>query len=376
MQPEYIDFHLKSTPQILTFLQLSGEDKSHAIELGIKFLNMGNDQLQGWNNEQWNAKLLLEKGKHQRQVDILKQSVVAESNKQRILLAQHNSELHTLSKQIREQVKVKYEFELNELKEKLERNDKKLLDSNKENRELYKQAYIEFEVKMNEKETKYENKIEKLRLDYDKKLQDEKKEKEALITSTQNSTLIGQAGEDFTFHELNKRFPCAEIEDTHKQPGRGDFIFKENGFCMLIETKNYTKNVKKNEIDKFYRDIEINHDIQCGLFTSIKSGICAREDFQLEVRSGKPIIFLHNISKNIHNIELAVTLFKLILKTGSIDLTCKEVVDKIKICIPIIKRNWNKMRQQIQKFERGFMECVSDQEAQICSIFELLSLKY
>ena len=118
MQPEYIDFHLKSTPQILTFLQLSGEDKAHAIELGIKFLNMGNDQLQGWNNEQWNAKLLLEKGKHEKQVDILKQSVVAESKKQRILLAQHNSELHTLSKQIREQVKVKYEFELTELKEK------------------------------------------------------------------------------------------------------------------------------------------------------------------------------------------------------------------------------------------------------------------
>ena len=376
MQSEYIDFHLKATPQILAFLQLSDCDKSHAIELGIKFLNMGNNQLQGWDNEQWNAKLLLEKEKHDEKVDILKQRSIAVSKKQSILDEQHRSELRSMSNQIREQVEVKYEFEMKELKEKLERNDKKLQDSNKENRELYKQAYQEFEVKMNEKETKYENKIEKLRLDYDKKLQDEKKEKEALITSTQNSTLIGQAGEDFTFQELNKRFPRAEIEDSHKQPGRGDFIFKEGGFCMLIETKNYTKNVKKPEIDKFYRDIEINHDIQCGLFTSIKSGICARDDFQLEIRSGKPIIFLHNISKNIHNIELAVTLFKLILKTDTIDLSCKEMVDKIKICIPIIKRNWNKMRQKIQKFEREFMECVTDQESHIYSIFELMGLKY
>jgi hypothetical protein len=376
MQSEYIDFHLKATPQILTFLQLSDEDKMHAIELGIKFLNMGNKQLQGWDNEEWGAKLLLEREKHEKQTSVMMGRMSAESEKQRILLEQHRNEMYSMSKQIREQVKVKYEFELTELKEKLERNEQKLQDSNRENRELYKQSYMEFEIKMDEKETKYENKIERLRLDYDKKLQDEKREKEALITSTQNSTLIGQAGEDFTLQELNKRFPCAEIEDTHAQPGRGDFIFKEKEFSMLIETKNYTKNVSKSEIDKFYRDIEINHDIQCGLFTSIKSGICARDDFQLEVRSGKPIIFLHNISKNIHNIELAVTLFKLILKTGSIDLSCKEMIDKIKICIPIIKRNWNKMRQQIQKFEREFTKCLEDQELQICSIFELMCLKY
>ena len=215
-----------------------------------------------------------------------------------------------------------------------------------------------------------------MRTEYENILYVEKKEKEQLITTSQNSTIIGQVGEDFTLQELNKRFPRAEIEDTHKQKGRGDFIFKEDSFCMLIETKNYSKNVTKPEIDKFYRDIDINHDIHCGLFISIKSGICARDDFQLEVRAGKPIIFLHNISKNIHNLSLAVTLFKLILKTDSIDLTCKEIIDKIKISVPIIKRNWNKMRQKVRKFERELLECVADQETHIRNIFELMSLKY
>ena len=373
---EYVDFHLKANSSTLNFLKLSDLDKVHAIELGMKFLNMGNQQIQGWNNEQWNAKLLTERESYETRIEQIKSELKGEKKKALTLDQQHKSEIQAISHQIKEQVKARYLSDIDALQSKLERYEKKLQDSNAENRSLFKQAYEEFEVKRTENEKRWEIKYDKLRKDYELKLSMEKKEKEQLITTTQNSTIIGQVGEDFTLQELNKRFPRAEIEDTHKQKGRGDFIFKEDSFCMLIETKNYSKNVTKPEVDKFYRDIDINHDIHCGLFISIKSGICARDDFQLEVRSGKPIIFLHNISKNVHNLELAVTLFKLILKTDSIDLGCKEIIDKIKISIPIIKRNWNKMRQKVRKFERELLECVTDQETHIRNIFDLLSLKY
>ena len=373
---EYVDFHLKANSSTLNFLKLSDLDKVHAIELGMKFLNMGNQQMQGWNNEQWNAKLLTERERYETRIEQIKSELKGEKKKALTLDQQHKSEIQAISHQIKEQVKARYLSDIDALQSKLERYEKKLQDSNAENRNLFKQAYEEFEVKRTENEKRWEIKYDKLRKDYELKLSMEKKEKEQLITTTQNSTIIGQVGEDFTLQELNKRFPRAEIEDTHKQKGRGDFIFKEDSFCMLIETKNYSKNVTKPEVDKFYRDIDINHDIHCGLFISIKSGICARDDFQLEVRSGKPIIFLHNISKNVHNLELAVTLFKLILKTDSIDLGCKEIIDKIKISIPIIKRNWNKMRQKVRKFERELLECVADQETHIRNIFDLLSLKY
>jgi hypothetical protein len=373
---EYVDFHLKANSSTLNFLKLSDLDKVHAIELGMKFLNMGNQQMQGWNNEQWNAKLLTERERYETRIEQIKSELKGEKKKALTLDQQHKSEIQAISHQIKEQVEARYLSDIDALQSKLERYEKKLQDSNAENRSLFKQAYEEFEVKRTENEKRWEIKYDKLRKDYELKLSMEKKEKEQLITTTQNSTIIGQVGEDFTLQELNKRFPRAEIEDTHKQKGRGDFIFKEDSFCMLIETKNYSKNVTKPEVDKFYRDIDINHDIHCGLFISIKSGICARDDFQLEVRSGKPIIFLHNISKNVHNLELAVTLFKLILKTDSIDLGCKEIIDKIKISIPIIKRNWNKMRQKVRKFERELLECVADQETHIRNIFDLLSLKY
>jgi hypothetical protein len=373
---EYVDFHLKANSATLAFLKLSDVDKIHAIELGMKFLNMGNQQIQGWNNEQWNTKLVNERERFENRIEQIKTELQAEKKKAYVLDQQHKSEIQSITHQIKEQVKARYISDIEGLQLKLERYEKKLQDSNTENRNLFKQAYEEFEVKRTENEKRWETKYDALRKDYELKLSMEKKEKEQLITTTQNSTIIGQVGEDFTLQELNKRFPRAEIEDTHKQKGRGDFIFKEDSFCMLIETKNYSKNVTKPEVDKFYRDIDINHDIHCGLFISIKSGICARDDFQLEIRSGKPIIFLHNISKNVHNLELAVTLFKLILKTDSIDLGCKEIIDKIKISIPIIKRNWNKMRQKVRKFERELLECVADQETHIRNIFDLLSLKY
>ena len=373
---EYVDFHLKACSSTLSFLKLPDTDKIHAIELGMKFLNMGNQQTQGWNNEQWNTKLITEKEKFETIIEAIKTDLKAEKTKLSTLEQQHKSEMQAITHQIKEQVKARYISDIEAFQTKLERYEKKLQDSNTENRNLFKQAYQEFEIKRTETDKKWEIKYETMRTEYENKLSVEKKEKEQLITTTQNSTIIGQVGEDFTLQALNKRFPRAEIEDTHKQKGRGDFIFKEDSFCMLIETKNYSKNVTKPEIDKFYRDIDINHDIHCGLFISIKSGICARDDFQLEVRAGKPIIFLHNISKNIHNLSLAVTLFKLILKTDSIDLTCKEIIDKIKISVPIIKRNWNKMRQKVRKFERELLECVADQEIHIRNIFELMSLKY
>ena len=218
--------------------------------------------------------------------------------------------------------------------------------------------------------------MDKIKANYEDKLKKEKAIQENIIIKTQNSCVKGQVGENFTFFELNKMFPKADIEDTRKNSGRGDFIFKENSFCMLIETKNYKNNVTKPEIDKFYRDIDINQDIQCGIFMSLKSGICARDDFYLEIRDTKPIIFLHNAADNMRHVELAIQLFKLILKTDGIDLSNKEILDKLKNDIPVIKRNWNKMRNKIQKFEREMMESVISQESIFKNIFALLNIKY
>ena len=91
------------------------------------------------------------------------------------------------------------------------------------------------------------------------------------------------------FQTLNLLFPKNTIEDTHTEAGRGDFIMTEGEFVMMLEIKNYTGNVNKTEIDKFYRDVksENNHDITCAVFIRLRTGIANKPDFEFEVVNNK-----------------------------------------------------------------------------------------
>jgi len=373
---ENIDFQLPNNKVTLEFLKLSKIDRQKVVGLGLKFLRMGNHHVQTFNNEQWEKKLETLMAEKDKVILGLQEQITSEKEKHGILCRSHREQNQLLVTDTKHQVEARFQSELKEAALQMKTLKDRLYEKSRENEGLYKSAYREFEEKLTVKERHWEERMDKMRASYEEKLQRETSKTEATIVKMQNSTLKGQDGENFTYFELNKRFPKASIEDTRKQTGRGDFIFKDDAFTMLIETKNYKKNVTKPEIDKFYRDIDINHDIQCGILMSLKSGICAREDFHLEIRDDKPILFLHNVATNMKHVDLAIELFKLILKTECIDLNNKEILDKLKNNIPMIKRNWNKMRQKIQKFEREMMSSVLSQETMVRGIFELLSLKY
>ena len=367
-----IDFSLPHTNESLNFIKLSLDDKLKAISLGMKFLNMGNQQIQIWENSQWESRIEIIKSQKQDIIDAMQEKVHLVENKIKKLILNQKNEMDTIIEGVRNRSDSKYISEITSLKENLERKNEKIRIQEDHSSQLYKTISDGFYDKILSKERDWEVKIDKLRREYEIKLEKEREITTACILTTKHSTIKGQVGENITYHELNRMFPTAEIEDTHKQTGRGDFIMKEKDFSMLIETKNYAKNVTKPEIDKFYRDMEANNDIQCGLFLSLKSGICNRDDLQLEVINGKPIIFIHHALKNIENIDFGVRIFKLILKTDSIDLSNKEVYEKIKNTIPNIKRYWNKMKQKIHKFEKDMTKCVSEQEGMITDIFKLL----
>ena len=371
-----IDFSLPNNPDTLKFLKLKQSDKIKAIALGIKFLTSGNHQLQSWDNTQWESRLEQIKQEKQEIILALEEKLNLEEVKRQKLVKTQKEELNSIIEGVRNRTESKYLSEIAGLNDKVERLQNKIHLQENEKTKLYKTINDEFYSKILSKEQLWEAKNERIRKEYEEKLEKERERTAACILTTKHSTIKGQAGEEFTQHELNRRFPTAEIEDTHKQPGRGDFILRENDFTMLIETKNYKKNVTKPEIEKFYRDMAINNDIQCGLFLSLKSGICNRDDLHLEVIDGKPIIFVHNCLKNMENIDFAVRIFKLILNTDSIDLSNKEVYEKIKNTIPMVKRCWNKIRSKIQKFEKDMSQCVLEQETLIRDIFKLLGFNY
>ena len=102
----------------------------------------------------------------------------------------------------------------------------------------------------------------------------------------QNSTLKGQKGEDLMYNILIEHFPRCQI-DTHtsKEGHKGDFSIIDDTHRGMIESKNYKKNVPKNEIlQKFYHDIENNNDIDFAILCSLKSGVANKpNDFTLRI---------------------------------------------------------------------------------------------
>jgi hypothetical protein len=216
----------------------------------------------------------------------------------------------------------------------------------------------------------------KIRQEYDILLVKARSKYESTFVHTQNSTILGQDGENYTFCELNKAFPSAEIEDCRKQSGRGDFILTDNDFVMMIECKNYKKNVLKPEVEKFYRDVDNNNDIKCAVLVSLKSGICAKPDFHFEVRDGKPVLFLHKVATNIDNLLLAVRFFKLIMSNEGFDLANKEMLEKIKNLAPPIKRFFRNQRKSLDKFKKNMDDAFLIHEQQIIELFSLISIKF
>ena len=147
---------------------------------------------------------------------------------------------------------------------------------------------------------------------------------------------------------------------------------------MMIETKNYKRNVQKAEIDKFYRDIDnpANNDVQCAVFVSLTCGICSKEDFEFECRNGVPILFIHNLNNNFDKLKLAVLMFKAILQSNSINLKEKAIIDKFKTLGSVIKRNLKTQKTKLDKFHCEQSDLITQQNEMIIELYTNIKVKY
>ena len=143
----------------------------------------------------------------------------------------------------------------------------------------------------------------------------------------------------------------------------------------MLEVKNYSGNVLKKEIIKFQRDIEYQKDMKGGIFISLKSGISARSDFQMEVYDGRPVIFLTYVKNNMEKIKLAVKLIEVMVKE-KLDLNNEELVGGIKKLIPMIKRKWNTIKGTLENFKNKMSREILEQESNIIEIFKIIGMKY
>lgn len=159
-----------------------------------------------------------------------------------------------------------------------------------------------------------------------------------------SSQFKGQVSETMLENILSKLYPTAEIQNTTSITAAGDFLLKrENKPNIILENKNYEKNVNIDEVKKFLRDT--NENKSCGIMLSQTNGIVGRPDYHIEINDGNVLVYLHNVQYSQEKIKTAVDIIDNLYE--KIQFTCK---DEDTDGINIKKETLDLINEEFQKF--------------------------
>ena len=128
---------------------------------------------------------------------------------------------------------------------------------------------------------------------------------QSYLNKMRNSSLKGQLSENQLNFVLTKMFPTANINDTSKITSSGDFIMKrENRDPILIENKDYNKNVSTDEVKKFIIDCDTQKTH--GIFLSQNTGITSKTNYHIDIHKGHILVYVHNVEFIPEKIQVAV----------------------------------------------------------------------
>lgn len=373
IEVELVEVLLPSNPFIDKFHTLSQKDKVNIIQLGLTLFERGMDKVQFLQNKEWEEKITKLEENHNLEVESLQNKIQKEKQYSKEILESHQREKNELSEKILSNENIKYSSIISGLKEKIQEGEDLLTKKTRDLNNIYSELSDKYQAKMDDIRKEYEN-----RIDESNRITNEYRDKyEKSLFTTSNSTIKGQEGEEFTYHQLNCMFPKAEILDCHKEAARGDFILHDENITMMLEIKNYNSNVNKGEITKFYRDVknEANSDIQCAVLVSLKTGIANKPDFSLEFVNKKPVIFLHKLQNNMQHLKIVVQFFKLIMCHDVIDADNSEKVAALKEILTTSRRTFTKQKKRIDKYYKEQLEDISSIETAMHNIYSILSIK-
>lgn len=356
-----------------SFCVLNSDERMQVIELGLIVREVGISQvkslLQGKNKTEQNVLKKI----HNKQVDELREKIKTEEKKYRLLQSSFTEEIQTTKLAVKEQQREIYMDRIKVFEQETERLKQRIEQVINQRLEFQNQHHEKLQAVAEKKEKEKQE----LRREYETKLDEYRSKVEIVNQINNNSAKKGQQGEDWIFNQLIRSFPSAEIEDHHTKGHTGDFSIKEEGRIGMLESKNYARNVNKKEVQKFYKDIQTNDQINYAIMASLKSGVVNREDFSLEFASGKPVIFLHNVKDYPENIKTAYKICQLILKNmDCFDIEKEENQHKLKTIVKTMKTNNKKLHTMVNNFQTNITSQLNDQWSQFESMIELLNIEH
>jgi hypothetical protein len=132
-------------------------------------------------------------------------------------------------------------------------------------------------------------------------------EQQDFFDKYKNSSSKGNLSENNLEYVLSQLYQSAEIHNTSKETASCDFLLRRpNMPPILIENKDYSRNVPLDEVKKFHRDIETQN---ChGIFLSQQSGITSKQNYQIEFIGRNVLVYVHNVQYQKQIIKIAVDL--------------------------------------------------------------------
>jgi hypothetical protein len=195
----------------------------------------------------------------------------------------------------------------------------------------------------------------------------------ALTVRRTKSTTKGVDGENTVGGLLHQLFPTAEVEDCRSQGGLGDFTLLQGDVCMMVEVKNYKRNVSRAEIEKFVRDMGANPQYTCGVLASLESGVAGHADFSLETVEGRPVVFLHNVADTPEKLQYAFSVFEMVHSIENLDLRKQSAVEAVQREIVDKARRSRQLRSIAEKHANELSTWSSGDEAKSVATLRLVA---
>lgn len=201
-----------------------------------------------------------------------------------------------------------------------------------------------------------------------------------LLRKMDNSCSKGKVSETMLFHILQTMFPSAELDFVGTTKETGDFILERTDKPkLLIENKNWEKNVSKDEVEKFMRDTSIQNC--CGLFLSQHTGISHKENFEINVQNGNVLMYVHHVNNDFEKIKIAIDIidhFKEQLdsldKDVEVDTIPKDILKKINDEYNAFISKKSEMQKYVKDFTTKMCKQIDDITIPSLSLY--LSTKY
>ena len=126
-----------------------------------------------------------------------------------------------------------------------------------------------------------------------------------LLKKMEISSVKGKCSENILFNILQSLYSTAQIDVVGDQKETGDImLLRKNKPTILVENKNWNKNVVQDEVKKFIRDVEIQNC--CGLFLSQNHGIANKENFEININNGNVLLYVHEVNNDAEKIRIAI----------------------------------------------------------------------